>query len=242
MRRALLAPVAVLAVVVLPSATAVTKISGPPPVCQGLTICSPVGGPWVVVPGPAGGSRVSGTVWRLGCPNGAVGGLAAHVSRPWLEVTFPGRLGSPVNPGITTGRDVDFTATSVGPPGVAASFIPVVGCIPAPGGKRVPTGVTASSASGAGPPLVRRVRVLDVWAGRRARTTFACEPLEQLASIQLAIGLYTARRPTAAELRSVRVTRSAHGGTVVVTAVRHGLARGVAAEVQIHGLCVRHGP
>jgi hypothetical protein len=239
---ALLATVAVLAVVVMPSATAVTHISGPPAVCQGLTICSPVGGPWVVVPGPAGGSHVSSTVWRLGCPNGVVGGLAAHVSSPWLEVTFPGRLGSPVNPGITTGSDVVFSATSVGPPGVATSFIPVVGCIPSPGGKRVPTAASTPNAPGGGVPIVRRVRVLEVWPGRRARTTFACEPGEDLASLQTAIGVYTARRPTAAQLRSVRVTQSERGGTVVVTAVRRGLAPSVAADVQIHGLCVRHQP
>ncbi|MDX6424967.1 MAG: hypothetical protein QOD52_372 [Gaiellaceae bacterium] len=242
MRRALFATVVVLAVVVMPSATAVSHYSGPPPVCQGLTICSPVGGPWVVVPGPAGGARVSGTVWRLGCPNGVVGGLAAHVSKPWIEVTFPGRLGSPVNPGITTGSNVDFTVTSVGPSGVAASFIPVVGCIPSPGGKRVPSGVRASHAAGLGVPITRRMRVLEVWPGRRARTTFACQPGERLASVETAIGLYTARRPTAAQLRAVRVTRSAHGDTVVVTAVRQGLARTVAADVQIHGLCVRHQP
>jgi hypothetical protein len=240
-RLPLLAPLLVLAVV-MPSATVVTHLLGPPPVCQGLTICSPVGGPWVVVPGPTGGAQVSGTVWRLGCPNGVVGGLAAHVSNPWLEVTFTGRLGSPVNPGITTGNDVVFTAMSVGPSGVAASFIPVVGCIPSPGGKRVPTGVSASSAPGVGVPIVRRVRVLEVWAGHRARTTFACQQGEHLASVQTAIGVYTARRPTAAQLRSVRVTQSRHGDTVVVVAVRQGLARNVAADVQIHGLCVRHGP
>jgi hypothetical protein len=240
-RRALLAAVAGVAVVVLPSATAVSHYSGPPPVCEGLTICSPIGGPWVVVPGPAGRAGVAGTVWRLGCPNGVVGGLAAHVSKPWIEVTFPGQLGSPVNPGITTGSSVDFTATSVGPSGVAASFIPVVGCIPAAGGKRVPSAVRASTAPGLG-PINRRVRVLEVWPGRRARTTFACEPGERLASLQTAIGVYTARRPTAAQLRAVRVTRSTRGDTVVVTAVRHGLPGTVAADVQIHGLCVRRQP
>jgi hypothetical protein len=236
------AAAAALAVAATPSAIAVPAISGPPPVCQGLTICSPVGGPWVVVPGPATGTRIAGTVWQLGCPDGVVGGLDARVSKPWIDVTFPGRLGSPVNPGVTTGRTVIFEATSVGPPGEAASFIPVVGCIPSPGGERVPTSSKAPVASGVGMPIVHRVRVLEVWAGKRARTTFACDLGERLASLQTAIGLYTASRPTAAQLRSVRVTRTDRGETVVISAVRHGLAAGVAAEVQIHALCARQGP
>ncbi len=74
----------------------------PPRVCEGLTICSPVAGPWVVVPAPVPPARVGTAVWLLGCPDGFVGGLDARVANPWVQVRFPGLMGSPVNPGITT--------------------------------------------------------------------------------------------------------------------------------------------
>src|SRR5581483_1547405 len=50
---------------VLPSALA-GPAQEPPRVCEGLTICSPVGGPWVVVPGPIGREQATASVWMLG--------------------------------------------------------------------------------------------------------------------------------------------------------------------------------
>jgi hypothetical protein len=227
------------AVATTPSATAAPTQSDPPRVCEGLPICIPIGGPWVVVPGPAGGASLASTVWRLSCPSslGLVGGVDARASRPWVSVSFEGRIGSPINPGITTGNDVLFRAVSVGPPGQAASFLPVVGCIPAQGGPRQPTAVRAPVQVRPGAPVARRVRVIEVRSGRTARGRLACASGERLLSVETAIGLYTAVPPTPTELRSVRVTRTIRGGTVVVSAVRRGLRNDRSAEVQVHALC-----
>ena len=136
----------------------------PPRVCEGLTICSPVAGPWVVVPAPVPPARVGTAVWLLGCPDGFVGGLDARVANPWVQVRFPGLMGSPVNPGITTRKDTVFLATSVGSPGRTSSFIPFIGCIPAEGGPRTPTGVGSIARPeqlGTG-PIIRIVRTVEV--------------------------------------------------------------------------------
>lgn len=238
MRRAPLAAMIAAAVAATPSASAHPQ-QAPPRVCEGLAICVPVGGPWVVVPGPARGATTGGAVWQLSCPPslGVVGGVDVRVANRWIDVFFPGRIGSPVNPGITTGNAVVFTAVSVGPPGRASSFLPFVGCIPAQGGQRVPTGVSVHHEFRPGGPLVRRVSLLEVRPGRPARGTLACKPEERLISAQTAIGIYTALPPRPAQLRSVRVTRSIRRGRIVVTAVRHGLASTIATDVQIHAVC-----
>ena len=241
MRRAVLASAAVAAAalaVTSPASARPTQI-GPPPVCEGLTICVPIAGPWVVVPGPAGAGRSGAAVWQLSCPDGVVGGLYARASRPWIDVSFPGRIGSPVNPGVTTGQSAVFNALSVGPPGRPASFIPFIGCIPSQGGPRQPSGLSGPARSAAGDPIVRRMRVLEVRAGRPARAGFACGSGEHPISIETPIGIYSAIAPTAAQLRSVHVTRSVSGGRVFVRAVRRGLRADVAAQVQIHLLCAR---
>lgn len=210
----------------------------PPPACEGLTICVPVGGPWVVVPAPARGSAGAQTAWELRCPNGVVGGLDARVADPWVAVSFAGRIGSPVNPGITTTDAVVFIAFSVGPDGRASSFIPFIGCIPSEGGARTPTGIAAAEQFRPGAPVVRRVRTLEVRA-RRIHAVHACKAGERLLSVETAVGLYTAIRPTRAQLQAVRVTRSVRHGRIFVGATRHGLPRDVDAQVQIHALCAQ---
>lgn len=239
MRRLLLAVVLAGTIVFSPSAAAEPAQVGPPRVCQGLTICAPVGGPWVVVPGPAHGASTGTAVWKLTCPPalGIVGGVDVRVANPWIDVYFPGRIGSPVNPGITTGNSVVFNAISFGPAGRPSSFLPTVGCIPAQGGQRVPTGVSGSSEYRPGAGLVRRVRTVEVHPGRVARTVFSCRPGEHLLSAETALGLYTALAPKPAEIESVRVTRLIRGGSIRLTAARHGLSTKVAAQVQIHLLC-----
>jgi hypothetical protein len=103
-------------------------------------ICVPVAGPWVVV--PTGRSVPRPRVeYQLRCPRGyVVGGLDAELSDRAIEVDFLGKMGSPVNPGITTGRTAVFVATYVGGSARAPSFRPHIGCMPASGGGgRLPT-------------------------------------------------------------------------------------------------------
>ncbi len=237
MRIGLSAAALVALVVTLPSAFAGRAQQGPPRVCEGLTICGPVAGPWVVIPGPARGARTASSDWRIGCPHGGiVGGTDARVSDAWVQVSFAGHVGSPVNPGITTGREVLFTGVSVGPPGRPASYIPFVGCTPSQGGPRSPTGLGAVRQSRPGDAIVRRLRVLDLRA-RRVSGNVGCQASERMIGSGTATGIYTALKPTQAEIRGIRVTRSVAGRRIFVTAERVGLSALTGVDVQIYALC-----
>jgi hypothetical protein len=225
------------AVFTVPAALAVGE-QEPPRVCEGLTICSPVAGPWVIVPGPVPPARTGTAVWQLACPDGFVGGLDARVADPWVEVRFPGLMGSPVNPGITTRRTTVFLATSVGPPGRPSTFIPFIGCIPAEGGPRTPTGVGSVARPeqlGAG-PIVRRVRIVEV-RRLRLRAGLACNPGQRLVSSAAAVGLYTALHPTPKQLAKVHLTKEVIHEHVWITVTRVGLSMTIPVQVQIHALC-----
>ena len=80
--------------------------------CKGLQVCIPVKGPWVAIPAPGG--LATTTSWQLTCPKGIVGGVDALASERAVAVEFPGRLGSPVNPGITTTKSLVFHGTYAG--------------------------------------------------------------------------------------------------------------------------------
>jgi hypothetical protein len=210
----------------------------PPRVCEGLTICSPVAGPWVVVPAPVPPARTASAVWQLGCPNGFVGGLDARVANPWVEVRFPGYMGSPVNPGITTRMTTVFLATSVGPPGRPSSFIPFIGCVPAEGGPRTPTGVGSAATPqqlGAG-PIVRRVRVVEV-RRPRVRAGLACARGQRLVGSEASVGIYTALHPTPRQLAKVQLTKELIKDHVWITVTRGDLSSRIPVQVQIHALC-----
>jgi len=238
-RRALaLAAVAVAAVVVSGASA-----QAPPRVCEGLTICSPVAGPWVVVPAPVPPARLGTAVWLLGCPDGFVGGLDARVANPWVQVRFPGLMGSPVNPGITTRRDTVFLATSVGLPGHTSSFIPFIGCIPAEGGPRTPTGVgrvARPEQLGTG-PIIRIVRTVEV-RQPRVRAGQACNRGQRLVDWTASMGIYTALHPTPRQLAKVHLTTELIKEHVWITATRSDLARTIPVQVQIHVLCTGKFP
>lgn len=233
---------------VLAALGAVVGVTGasaqaPPRVCEGLTICSPVAGPWVVVPAPVPPARVGTAVWLLGCPDGFVGGLDARVANPWVQVRFPGLMGSPVNPGITTGRDAVFLATSVGPTGRTSSFIPFIGCIPAEGGPRTPTGVGSIARPqqlGTG-PIIRIVRSVDV-RQRRVRAGLACKKGQRLVEWTASLGIYTALHPTLRQLAKVHLTTELIKEHVWITATRSDLAPRIPVQAQIHVLCTGKFP
>ena len=74
--------------------------------CRGLMVCVPVAGPWVVVP------TTRHAEFQLACPRGyIVGGLDAELSDRAIDLSFPGLLGSPVNPGVTTTSSAVFAAS-----------------------------------------------------------------------------------------------------------------------------------
>jgi hypothetical protein len=206
--------------------------------CRGLQVCIPVAGPWVVIPSPAGASASAS--WQLVCPQGIVGGVDARASEASVAVEFPGRIGSPVNPGITTAQSLVFKGTYAGRRRKATSYEPFIGCIPGGGGgPRTPVSFVRFDAVKPGEPIAIRVKELPVAPGSLARTALACRPGERLLGSGLSIGLYTPGAPTRGQLTAVRVVRARRGGKILVSATRRGLAAAVRAVVQIRAECAR---
>jgi hypothetical protein len=204
--------------------------------CDGLDVCIPVAGPWVVLPTSTGFPRER-VEWRLACPRGhVVGGLDAELTERAIDIGFLGRLGSPVNPGITTGRTVVFYASYVGATARAPSFRPHIGCMPAAGGgERVPT---ASEIVRPGQPTVRRVRSVRVRPGSQIVTS-SCAARETLVAASHAFGFYTRRPPTASLVSSVSGRQSVIGRRVYVAVRGDAELAGVRAVVQVHAVCAR---
>ena len=198
--------------------------------CNGLQICVPVAGPWVLAP-----SRVE-TQYRLACPkNFTVGGLDAELTSRALDVVFRATLGSPVNPGISTSTAAVFLGRLATGSDPAATFRPHIGCIPATsGGQRVPT---AYHVFPPGKPTIVRSSQIAVRAGATRRVTRACKAGESLVSASHAIGFYTNAPPGRTLATAVHATqRTVHGHVMVV--VRGGAAvRGVRAVVQLDLVC-----
>ena len=204
--------------------------------CDGHMVCVPVAGPWVVVPAGSGLARPR-VEFQLTCPRGwIVGGLDAELSHRALDVTFVARLGSPVNPGISTSRSAVFVARYVGETAQAPSFRPHVGCIPsAGGGSRIPTSVAAFQP---GEPTVRRVRTVRVRPGTTT-VVVACRAGERLVGASHAFGFRRASPPGPSLARTVSGVRAARGNRVVVSARGDAELGGVRAVVQVHALCAR---
>ena len=201
--------------------------------CDGLQVCVPVRGPWVVVPGGGGAAR--GKVeWQLSCPQEhVVGGLDAELSARAIDVSFYGRLGSPVNPGITTARAVTFVGSNVARSSRPATFRPYIGCIPAAGGSRIPT---AAGAFPAGEPTTRRVTTARVRPGT-STVAVSCVRGERLVGASHAFGFRTRSAPSASLAASASGRRAARDGRVVVRVSGDAELEGVRAVVQVHALC-----
>jgi hypothetical protein len=206
--------------------------------CNGLDVCIPVAGPWVAVPTPSRGVRAPTVHYLMNCPRrSVVGGIDALVSDRGLDVTFLGAIGSPIGPGITTGRSVVFVATYAGVQRRATTFRPFVGCIPTSGGGRETTSVAAVVP---GRPLLRRVRTLRVGPGGASSLVVRCGRGERLVGSSHAVAFRRRGQPAESWLGAVQVVRREQAGRVVVTARRSVLLSRVArVEVQVHALCAR---
>ena len=203
--------------------------------CRGLMVCVRVTGPWVVVParGEAARQRVE---FQLACPRRyLVGGLDAELSDRAIDISFLGKVGSPVAPGITTSRAAVFVATFVGSSRRTVSFRPHLGCVPANGaGGRIPTAVTVFPP---GQPAVRRVRTLRVRRGLTRYAAVGCASVERLVAGSHAVGFYTFR-PPAARLVAAVATRQSLARDHVTVGARGGAALGrVRAVVQVSAIC-----
>jgi hypothetical protein len=223
--------------VVAIAALAVAAPAGGANECDGFMVCVPVAGPWVVTPVSSSSQRER-VEWQVTCPRGHIaGGLDAQLSVRGIDLGFIGTLGSPVNPGISTARSIVFLGTYVGRGADrAATFKPLVGCIPAAGGgSRVPT---AASAFPPGRPITRRVKSVRVRTGTTA-VVQRCRSGERLVGGSHAFGFAT-RTPPSASLVSGVSGRQSVGSTSVTVRVRGDAElSGVRAFVQVHALCSR---
>jgi hypothetical protein len=212
--------------------------------CRGLDVCVSAPGPWVAVP-PASSRRASVVNYQMTCPpRHIVGGLDAVLSDRRIDVKFLGALGSPVNPGITTGRSVVFVATYARQRWT--SFRPFIGCIPQSGccGRRTTayTPAAVTQAAVRPQPPERRVRTLRLRPGAARSLQARCASAERLVGSSHAVGFRRKAAPSAAMMAGVRVARSEQNGGARVSAERSGaVPRGTRVEVQLHLLCAR-GP
>lgn len=206
--------------------------------CRGLQVCVPVAGPWVVVPTSRALPRPT-VRFQLSCPQGhVVGGLDAELTDRSIDVGFAAKLGSPVNPGISTERTALFSATYVGLGAGVASFRPHLGCIPsAGGGGRIPTALRAVFPPGQ--PTVRRVRTVRVQAGDIRTIVRRCNRGERLVDGWHALTFRSGTPPTAAQVAGLRATRTLSGNRVVASA-RGGFAlAAIRGLVQVGAVCAR---
>jgi hypothetical protein len=203
--------------------------------CDGLMVCVPVAGPWVVV--PVGSSVPRPRVdYQLTCPRGyIVGGLDARLSDRGIDVSFVGKLGSPVNPGITTSRSVVFVASYVGATARAPSFRPFIGCMPSSGGGRIPTAVGVVKP---GDPTIRRVRTVRMRPGT-GTVASACRAREVLVGASHAFGFRTSRPPSASVIGTVSASRTVRGNRLLVSVRGDAELGTIRAVVQIHAVCSR---
>ncbi len=217
-------------------ALAVAAPAGGADECEGLMVCVPVAGPWVVVPASASIPRQR-VEYQLTCPRAhVVGGLDARLSIRAIDVGFIGTLGSPVNPGITTSRSVVFLGTYAGRSAAAATFRPFIGCMPsAGGGSRVPTSVSQLRP---GQPVTRRVKTVRVRPGTTT-VTQRCAARERLLGGSHAFGFETRTPPSASLVGGVSGSQQLRGESVVVRVRGDAELAGVRAVVQVHALCSR---
>ena len=177
--------------------------------CKGITACIRVPGPWVLVPPHATAE------YLLSCPGGrsVVGGLDAQATSRAVRVEFEGRLGAPVQPGVTTTRNALFRAVSTS--GHAEAFQPLLGCVPMQGGGGRST--VSARTTPVGPSLEYRSRILVVRPGQVSFAKVACWPGEQLTGSWHATAFRVKRAPPLAGASLVHVSATVAGKKSVVT-------------------------
>ena len=210
--------------------------------CKGLQTCLPVTGPWVALPAPARGGP-STAVWQMRCPlrGYIVAGIDARVSDRSIDVSIRGENGAPVSPGVTTGREVVFTAVYTGGEPRATAFQPFIGCIPTSGGGgRGETAYRRPAAFAPVKALDRRVVSKRLVSGASVRVVGGCPPGTRLLGTSHAYAFRTEAEPGQTLLRAVTVRRTVAGRRVVaVAAVSATVPQSMRLELQLHSLCSR---
>jgi hypothetical protein len=211
-------------------AAATAPVGGATAECRGIMACIRVPGPWVVVP-PRGTAD-----YLLTCPGGRsiVGGLDAQATSRAVRVSFDGRLGAPVQPGVTTTRYALFHAVSTARR--VQAFQPLLGCVPTQGGGGRST--VSARVTPVGPALELRSRIVVIGPGEARFAKVSCQGDEKLVGSWQAIAFRTKQPPNLADAARVRASRVVVGKKVVVTAAASdGLSIDVHAIVQVGAEC-----
>jgi hypothetical protein len=204
--------------------------------CRGLPVCVRVPGPWVVVPAALTTPRPR-VDFQLSCPRGyVIGGLDAELTDRAIDIDFLGKLGSPVNPGVTTGRSALFRGTFTGTAPRGPSFRPHLGCLPSAGGGSGPVPRRMLESFQPGEPTISRVRTVPLRAGLVSALA-ACAPSERLISAWHAVAFYTPSAPPQALIQSVSATRTVQGRRVRVNVRSTAAVQGIRAVVQVGAVC-----
>jgi hypothetical protein len=204
--------------------------------CRGLQVCVRVAGPWVAVPAAMTTPRPR-VDFQLSCPRGyVVGGLDAELADRAIDIDFLGRLGSPVNPGVTTARAALFRGTFTGTAPRGPTFRPHLGCLPAAGGGSGPVPYRRPGAYPPGEPTIRRVRNVPLRPGV-VRAVVGCAAGERLLSSWHAVAFYTQSAPAESLVQSAGATRSVRGRRVVARVHVAAAVQGVRAIVQVGAVC-----
>ena len=210
--------------------------------CRGLQVCLPVPGPWVAIP-PSEGGGPAVAVWELRCPlkGYIVAGIDARVSDRSIDVSFRGENGAPISPGVTTGREVLFTAVYTGTGRQTTSFQPFVGCIPSSGGGgRALTGTALRAAYVPAKPIERRVARKRLVSGSTTRVVQSCPAGTRLLGAQHAYAFRVGAQPGRSLLDAVNVRQTVAGRSVVARAsVDASVPRRLQVELQVHALCTK---
>jgi hypothetical protein len=205
--------------------------------CRGLPICVRVVGPWVVVPAGLKAPRAP-VNFQLSCPKGyLIGGLDTELTDRAIDVEFGGKIGSPVNPGVTTSRAAVFRASYTGSSPRGPTFRPHLGCVPSSGGGGGPVPFRRPEALfPPGQPTVLRVRNVRLRAGV-VRALASCGKSERLISSWHAVGFYSAAPPDQSSIQSVSAVRAVNGNRVEVRVRSGPSVQTVRAIVQVGAVC-----
>jgi hypothetical protein len=201
--------------------------------CRGLQVCVPVVGPWVIVPTKHAVPRPQ-VQFQLSCPKGYIaGGTDAELTSSAIDVTFFASLGAPVNPGVSTSRDVVFVGTYVGNAKVLPSFRPHLGCMPASGGgSRTPTAVVVPP----GKPVVRHVRNVELHPGRQSAAV-SCGASEHLVDVQSAVAFVAQLPPLQLLPHDITVAKRIRGDRVTARLTTVMVPPGATGLVQLMAVC-----
>ena len=219
--------------VALLTAVVIVAPAGAAEECNGIEVCLPAEGPWVVVP-------ATGLVhWDLKCPRRGyiVAGTDARVSDRGVDVSFRAEVGSPVGPGRTTTTRALFTARNFGAVPRRGVFKPFIGCMPPQGGgSRGLTAVAPARPLKIVVATTRRFR-----SGQSATAVARCAAGARLVDATHAVGFLGRREPPAALLGSVTATRAVVGRTATVRGRFASVSDTRAAVVQVIAYCTAGG-